>query len=56
MLSAIASASGDTETAMKQANEFGLNKVAKIVPLQSTLPDMKGIGLEIVADFRAGRF
>jgi branched-chain amino acid transport system substrate-binding protein len=43
---AIASASGDTETAMKQAEEFGLNSSAKIVPLQSTIQDMKGIGVK----------
>ena len=44
---AISSASGDTETAMKQADEFGLNRTAKIVPLQSTVQDMRGIGLKI---------
>jgi len=44
---AVAAASGDTENAMKQADEFGLNKAAKIVPLQSTLPDMRGVGLQI---------
>jgi branched-chain amino acid transport system substrate-binding protein len=43
---AIASARGDTETAMKQAEEFGLSQTAKIVPLQSTVQDMKGIGLK----------
>jgi len=44
---AVAAASGDTENVMKQADEFGLSKGAKIVPLQSTLPDMRGVGLEI---------
>lgn len=44
---AVAAASGDTENAMKQADEFGLSKAAKIVPLQSTLPDMRGVGLEV---------
>ncbi|KMO13535.1 ABC transporter substrate-binding protein [Methylobacterium platani] len=44
---AIAAASGDTENAMKQADEFGLTKSAKIVPLQSVLTDIKAIGLPI---------
>lgn len=44
---AVAAASGDTENALKQADEFDLNKKAKIVPLQSTLHDMKGVGLKI---------
>jgi branched-chain amino acid transport system substrate-binding protein len=44
---AISSASGDTETAMKQADEFGLNRTSKIVPLQSTVQDIRGIGLKI---------
>jgi branched-chain amino acid transport system substrate-binding protein len=44
---AIAAASGDTENAMKQADEFGLTKTAKIVPLQSVLTDIKAIGLPI---------
>jgi branched-chain amino acid transport system substrate-binding protein len=44
---AIAAASGDTETAMKQAEEFGLNAKAKIVPLQSVLTDMRAVGLKI---------
>jgi branched-chain amino acid transport system substrate-binding protein len=44
---AIAAASGDTETAMKQADEFGLSAKAKIVPLQSVLTDMRAVGLKI---------
>lgn len=44
---AIAAASGDTETAMKQAQEFGLNAKAKIVPLQSVLTDIHSVGLKI---------
>jgi len=44
---AIAAASGDTETALKQADEFGLSAKAKIVPLQSVLPDMHAVGMKI---------
>lgn len=44
---AIAAASGDTENAMKQADEFGLTGTAKIVPLQSVLSDVKALGLPI---------
>lgn len=44
---AVAAASGDTENALKQADEFNLGKTAKIVPLQSTVQDMHGIGLKI---------
>jgi branched-chain amino acid transport system substrate-binding protein len=44
---ALASASGDTITAMKQAAEFGLNKTMKIIPLQSVLTDIHAIGLPI---------
>lgn len=44
---AIAASSGDTVTALKQADEFGLNGKAKIIALQSVLPDMKGVGLRI---------
>jgi branched-chain amino acid transport system substrate-binding protein len=44
---AVAAASGDTDNAMKQAHEFGIDGTTKIVPLQSTLPDIHGVGLEI---------
>jgi branched-chain amino acid transport system substrate-binding protein len=44
---AIGAASGDTETAMKQAVELGLNAKAKIVPLQSVLTDIHSVGLNI---------
>lgn len=44
---ALAAASGDTEGAMKQADEFGLSQTIKIVPLQSSLPDIKAVGLNI---------
>jgi branched-chain amino acid transport system substrate-binding protein len=44
---AIGAASGDTETAMKQAVEFGLNAKAKIVPLQSVLTDIHDVGLGV---------
>jgi branched-chain amino acid transport system substrate-binding protein len=44
---ALASASGDTITAMKQAAEFGLDKTMKIIPLQSVLTDVHAIGLPI---------
>ena len=37
---AIAASSGDTVTALKQADEFGLSAKAKIVPLQSVLTDV----------------
>ena len=37
---AIAASSGDTVTALKQAEEFGLSAKAKIVPLQSVLTDV----------------
>ena len=38
---AIAASSGDTVTALKQADEFGLSAKAKIVPLQSVLTDVR---------------
>jgi branched-chain amino acid transport system substrate-binding protein len=44
---ALASASGDTITAMKQAAEFGLDKTMKIIPLQIVLTDVHAIGLPI---------
>ena len=44
---AIAASSGDTVTALKQAEEFGLNAKAKIVPLQSVLTDTRAVGLKI---------
>src|SRR5215469_645329 len=42
---AIAASSGDTVTALKQADEFGLSEKAKIVPLQSVLTDVHAVGL-----------
>src|SRR5262249_42713739 len=48
---AISAASGDTETLIKQADEFGLKSKMNIVPLQSVLPDIKGIGLQIAQGF-----
>jgi branched-chain amino acid transport system substrate-binding protein len=47
---AIGAASGDTETAMKQAVELGLNTKAKIVPLQSVLTDIHAVGLNVAQD------
>ena len=47
---AIAASSGDTVTALKQADEFGLSAKAKIVPLQSVLTDMHAVGLKIAHD------
>jgi len=44
---ALASASGDTISAMKQAAEFSLDKTMKIIPLQSVLTDVHAIGLPI---------
>jgi branched-chain amino acid transport system substrate-binding protein len=44
---AIAASSGDTVTALKQADEFGLSARAKIVPLQSVLTDVYAVGLSI---------
>ena len=43
---AIAASSGDTVTALKQADEFGLSAKAKIVPLQSVLTDVSRGRLE----------
>lgn len=47
---AIAASSGDTVTALKQADEFGLSAKAKIVPLQSVLTDIRSVGLKIAHD------
>jgi branched-chain amino acid transport system substrate-binding protein len=47
---AIAASSGDTVTALKQADEFGLSAKAKVVPLQSVLTDMRAVGLKIAHD------
>lgn len=47
---AIAASSGDTVTALKQADEFGLSARAKIVPLQSVLTDVHAVGLKIAHD------
>jgi branched-chain amino acid transport system substrate-binding protein len=47
---AIAASSGDTVTALKQADEFGLGAKAKIVPLQSVLTDVYSVGLKIAHD------
>jgi branched-chain amino acid transport system substrate-binding protein len=47
---AIAASSGDTVTALKQADEFGLSTTAKIVPLQSVLTDVHAVGLKIAHD------
>jgi len=47
---AIAASSGDTVTALKQADEFGLSARAKIVPLQSVLTDVYAVGLKIAHD------
>jgi len=47
---AIAASSGDTVTALKQADEFGLSEKAKIVPLQSVLTDVHAVGLKIAHD------
>ena len=47
---AIAASSGDTVTALKQADEFGLTAKAKIVPLQSVLTDVYSVGLKIAHD------
>ena len=47
---AIAASSGDTVTALKQADEFGLSAKAKIVPLQSVLTDVHAVGLKIAHD------
>jgi branched-chain amino acid transport system substrate-binding protein len=47
---AIAASSGDTVTALKQADEFGLSAKAKVVPLQSVLTDMYAVGLKIARD------
>ncbi|MES5488396.1 ABC transporter substrate-binding protein [Bradyrhizobium sp. INPA03-11B] len=44
---AIAASSGDTVTALKQADEFGLSTTAKVVPLQSVLTDVHAVGLKI---------
>jgi branched-chain amino acid transport system substrate-binding protein len=44
---AIAASSGDTVTALKQADEFGLSVKAKVVPLQSVLTDIHAVGLKI---------
>jgi branched-chain amino acid transport system substrate-binding protein len=44
---AIAASSGDTVTALKQADEFGLSAKAKIVALQSVLTDIRAVGLKI---------
>lgn len=47
---AIAASSGDTVTALKQAEEFGLSAKAKVVPLQSVLTDIQAVGLKIAHD------
>lgn len=47
---AIAASSGDTVTALKQADEFGLSAKAKVVPLQSVLTDVHSVGLSIAHD------
>lgn len=47
---AIAASSGDTVTALKQADEFGMSAKAKIVPLQSVLTDIQAVGLKIAHD------
>ena len=47
---AIAASSGDTVTALKQAEEFGLRSKVKIVPLQSVLTDIHAVGLKIAQD------
>jgi ABC-type branched-subunit amino acid transport system substrate-binding protein len=47
---AIAASSGDTVTALKQADEFGLSAKAKIVPLQSVLTDVYAVGLKTAHD------
>jgi branched-chain amino acid transport system substrate-binding protein len=47
---AIAASSGDTVTALKQADEFGLSAKAKVVPLQSVLTDVYAVGLKIAHD------
>jgi branched-chain amino acid transport system substrate-binding protein len=47
---AISASSGDTVTALKQADEFGLSAKAKIVPLQSVLTDVQAVGLKIAHD------
>jgi branched-chain amino acid transport system substrate-binding protein len=47
---AIAASSGDTVTALKQADEFGLSAKAKVVPLQSVLTDVHAVGLKIAHD------
>jgi branched-chain amino acid transport system substrate-binding protein len=47
---AIAASSGDTVTALKQADEFGLSAKAKVIPLQSVLTDMHAVGLKIAHD------
>jgi branched-chain amino acid transport system substrate-binding protein len=46
----LAASSGDTVTALKQADEFGLSAKAKIVPLQSVLTDVHAVGLKIAHD------
>lgn len=46
----IAASSGDTVTALKQADEFGLSAKAKIVPLQSVLTDVHAVGLKVAHD------
>jgi branched-chain amino acid transport system substrate-binding protein len=47
---AIAASSGDTVTALKQADEFGLSTKAKVIPLQSVLTDVHAVGLKIAHD------
>ena len=47
---AIAASSGDTVTALKQADEFGLSAKAKVIPLQSVLTDVHAVGLKIAHD------
>lgn len=47
---AIAASSGDTVTALKQADEFGLSAKSKIVPLQSVLTDVHAVGLKVAHD------
>jgi branched-chain amino acid transport system substrate-binding protein len=47
---AIAASSGDTVTALKQADEFGLSAKAKVIALQSVLTDVRAVGLKIAHD------
>jgi branched-chain amino acid transport system substrate-binding protein len=47
---AIAASSGDTVTALKQADEFGLSAKVKVIALQSVLTDVHAVGLKVAHD------